>query len=227
MSKLLTIEDIRNPARKSGFDHVNQNNGEYNNRTPTWRAEGPYGSANSARGKWRGPSRYDATLAAQDYCDYINDNAVTVPATLATLDKSDRPVAARRTLTDREKTARAVIREETVKNPPKALHDPICYLIGVKGDSYAVKVGYADYNVYSRLDSLQTGNPRELVLLGQLPGGKATESALHAKYATWNILQEWFWPAASLLLEFGLTPLTFLHEIGPRNVLPPQRKVEA
>lgn len=85
------------------------------------------------------------------------------------------------------------------------MHDPVCYLIGIKNDIYAVKVGYADYNVYSRLDSLQTGNPRQLVLLGTLPGGIETEKRLHAKHAEANILQEWFRPRAALLSEFGLT----------------------
>lgn len=215
----LTIDALRNSARKSGFDHVNSCNPSSPRPRLYWRGEDWRGDSKAARKVWRGPTRQTTEQAAQDYCDYINGSAATAPATLKRPQRS-KPQQTRRVVSKREREARQVIREETAKNPPPPLHKPLCYLIGVKGDSFAVKVGYADYNVHSRLDSLQTGNPRELVLLGQLPGGKKTEAQLHAKYIKWNVLGEWFWPAADLIAEFGLSMGDFYVKIGERKILP-------
>lgn len=76
---MLTIEDIRNPARQSGFDHVNSGrggSGDGANRSERWRAscnvkDGGHAD-HSGYKKWRGPLRGAPELAAQDYCDYRN-----------------------------------------------------------------------------------------------------------------------------------------------------------
>lgn len=219
----LTIKDIRNPARKSGFDHVSSGGGRFARGShrggQPWKAVVRPGKRGASDAEYNGPRRGSPAEAAQDYCDYVNGSTTTAPATLKRPQRS-KPQQTRRVVSKREREARQVIREETAKNPPPPLHKPLCYLIGVKGDDFAVKVGYADYNVHSRLDSLQTGNPRELILLGQLPGGKKTEARLHAKYSKWNVLGEWFWPAAALIAEFGLSMGDFYVKIGERKILP-------
>lgn len=67
MSKKLTIEDIRNPDRASGFNYVNRATNAYRGTISTV----PY-HARAGGGKWHGPRRPEAEQAAQDYCDYIN-----------------------------------------------------------------------------------------------------------------------------------------------------------
>lgn len=212
MPKPLIIEDIRNPQRQSGFDYVKFTLPQHNTTKPynarTRRV--PRIGVDAAKTKtesdrWWGPRRATAEEAAQDYCDYVNGNRISAPTSLATVDKTARPNGTKRVLSERERRLRSELRAELRRNPPQRLHEPVCYLVGVKNDRTAVKIGYADYNVYSRLDSLQTGNPRELRLLGTLPGGIETEKRLHAKYIHHNVLQEWFRPSSALLGEFGLT----------------------
>lgn len=197
---MLTIDDIRKSGNRSGFAQVRSASAGPNGggQTCLWKS---YHYATN----WRGPYRRLPEEAAQDYCDYVNGNAVQASATLATVDKSARPQKRQRTISDRERRLRKELKLEQDRNPPARMHEPICYLVGIKGDVYAVKIGYADYNVYSRLDSLQTGNPRELILLATLPGGMETERKLHAKFQNLNILQEWFRPSRELLLAFGMS----------------------
>ena len=75
----LTIEDIRNPARSSGFDHVSSAKGGSkpgngnDNWSEKWRAAlGSRATAKDRAQSWRGPSRKFPETAAQDYCDYVN-----------------------------------------------------------------------------------------------------------------------------------------------------------
>jgi hypothetical protein len=72
---VVTIEDIRNPSRQSGFEHVG--NATTKGRTTRYRAQVGGTAANA----WRGPSRKTAEEAAQDYCDYVNGQAQAPPAT--------------------------------------------------------------------------------------------------------------------------------------------------
>lgn len=236
---MLTIEDIRNPARKSGFDRVNSAtggngpNGEYAaDRQPRWRASSGGGHPERAS-YWRGPSRANPEQAAQDYCDYINSGKAPTPKLRREPKLRKLPLALKRTpkqarpkpaqpvqdMSDREKRARAIVREEMRKRPSAKFHDPVVYLVGIEGDSCAVKVGYADYNVYSRVDSLQTGNPRPLILLGTIPGGKPKERELHEEFEPDNVLNEWFEPTRELLSAFDLTEKDYYESIGMEYIV--------
>lgn len=56
-------------------------------------------------------------------------------------------------------------------------------------DETAIKIGKSD-NPLTRLSSLQTGNPRELKLLGSSP--LLEESDVHLKFNEYRIRGEWF-----------------------------------
>jgi DNA-binding transcriptional ArsR family regulator len=55
-----------------------------------------------------------------------------------------------------------------------------------------VKIGWTSGRPQSRLRTLQVAHPHDLVLLGYIPGDKATERALHEKYAHLRLRGEWF-----------------------------------
>lgn len=70
---MLTIEDIRNSDRKSGFDHVNASSKGAGRSDPNWWTAVIYGGTQNKAGvAWRGRRRRIAEEAAQDYCDYVN-----------------------------------------------------------------------------------------------------------------------------------------------------------
>lgn len=76
------------------------------------------------------------------------------------------------------------------------------YLIS---DGTAYKIGQSAAHPQTRLKSLQTGNPRLLVLLGhhRVADRHAEESKLHTKHIKHNILGEWFHPAPAIRREFA------------------------
>lgn len=55
-----------------------------------------------------------------------------------------------------------------------------------------VKIGWTSGRPASRLKALQTAHPHDLVLICSIPGDKATERALHEKYAHLRLRGEWF-----------------------------------
>ena len=57
-----------------------------------------------------------------------------------------------------------------------------------------IKIGFTDdYNLSNRLDSLQTGNPYHLRVVGVIADGTAdAESAIHRKFADKRLCGEWF-----------------------------------
>jgi hypothetical protein len=73
---------------------------------------------------------------------------------------------------------------------------------GVQFMGRAVKIGYASKSVYQRIRDMQTGNPRQLVILGYKPGYRDDEQALHAQFIHHNILGEWFRPTPAILSTF-------------------------
>lgn len=77
---MLTVDDIRNPKRKSGFNHVNTKASAGENRKKPWHAEagrtkGTVGPAGGRAG-WRWVLRETAEEAALDYCDYMNGDPI-------------------------------------------------------------------------------------------------------------------------------------------------------
>jgi hypothetical protein len=77
-----------------------------------------------------------------------------------------------------------------------------------EGDSGPIKIGRSD-DPWKRLDSLQIGNPRRLVLIAARRIGKSVhiiERDIHGEFQTHQILGEWYAPVdglISLAAEYG------------------------
>ena len=194
----LTIEDIRNPKRRSGFDHVRFNSHDGHARKPYQANGGGRGTATGNPGgpAWFGSRRAAAEEAAQDYCDYVNAQRPQQPV----------PSMALRTaghVYDIEKSERGPEVEAAlgVLRDYKAQRDGRQGYVYLISDGTAYKVGYS-VNPNKRVAELQTGNPRKLSLLASIPGTEADEKALHQKYISDNLLQEWFAASPELRSEF-------------------------
>lgn len=201
---MITPNDLRNPKRKSGFDHVRRANDQRLGRTnpKPFQANGggrpinKHGVRKNTHA-WKGPRRASADLAAQDYCDYINGLGVLAPAALNT---PGHPIRPREPVPSEVEAALGVLRDHKAQ---KRGRQGYVYLIGVKGDRFGVKVGYS-VKPEARVGELQTGCPRELQLLAAFPGTESDERALHSKYIKYNLIGEWFTPTLELYEEFGL-----------------------
>lgn len=68
-----------------------------------------------------------------------------------------------------------------------------------EGDYGPIKIGWAE-DPEKRRGTLQTGNSRPLVLLGQLPGTVQDEHAWHARFHKERIIGEWFTATPQLLV---------------------------
>lgn len=58
-----------------------------------------------------------------------------------------------------------------------------------------VKIGYVRRGIRAaarRLHHLQTGNPRRLAIVAMMPGDNDTEHALHLKFKSLRVVNEWF-----------------------------------
>lgn len=82
---MLTIEDLRNPARKSGFDYVAVTRGgqgtnpkDHGDRKGGFRAAKYGGSLTKAGHAWQGAMHSDAEKAAQEYCNAVNEGKITM-----------------------------------------------------------------------------------------------------------------------------------------------------
>lgn len=199
---MLTVDDLHNPARKTGFNYVKKSSTVKSRPFQAQKFGGP--STDGKRGSgllWCGPYRLTAEEAAQDYCEYIN-GLVEQPQAAPTLNTPGH-VRRKSVVNERdpeEEAAWGVIRD---RNAQRAGRQGYVYCIGVTSDPYAVKVGYS-VNPEARVGELQTGNPRILVLLGKKEGTLEDERALHAKYIRDNTVGEWFKTSPALLGEFGL-----------------------
>lgn len=204
MSKPFTIEDLRNPTRKSGFRYVSAGGC----------GAGWQGSRNGGgrRDGWRGPLRRTPEQAAQDYCDYVNGLPVA---------QQPKPRRSPKAPVLRRNLQRAVhATRRTPSGAPSAQPRPrpiqpqkqrsgFVYLIGIMHDPDFVKVGWSSTSGFPRLAELQTGNPNLLVGLAEVPGTLRDEYKLHCRYEPDNILNEWFRVSPELLGEFEVTPMAF------------------
>jgi hypothetical protein len=66
-----------------------------------------------------------------------------------------------------------------------------------------IKIGFTDGDAAVRLDTLQTGSPVPLRLLGTRPGTLDDEKDLHRRFAGALVHGEWFRPVAELLDLIG------------------------
>jgi hypothetical protein len=219
---LLTIEDIRNPKRKSGFDHVNTIGGPSRKSADMWRAawriEGVSNSAGNFNQAYaRGPARPTPEEAAQDYCDYINGQQQAVPAAKKTKKSNIIRVERAKLKFVRHpqkprKTKDTVTAEETLTKPKTTKEGPgWVYCIGMVTDDSAVKIGESRDEPKFRLEGLQTGNPHELYLIGFIETKERLrlEDELHQKYAAYqhnsDFVGEWFAKHDDIVNEFTAT----------------------
>jgi hypothetical protein len=77
-------------------------------------------------------------------------------------------------------------------------------------DGEFIKIGVA-VDPQKRLNGLQTGNPRQLRLLGTVPGGTSLERGLHACFQARHVHGEWFrlteGEAGALIAALRLGPI--------------------
>lgn len=203
-----TIEDIRNPAYKSGYAHVNKTGSA---KTARGHNGGkPFHAQVYAKGErrrngkaheWVGPRRATAEEAAQDYCDYINGGQMVPSAALKTANHP-KPVRAPSNPSDPElKEARAVLRAAAQARSEE--RKGYVYLVGESDSPQFLKIGHTYQEPpEARLNGLQTGNPRKLVMWAFMEGTPEDEARLHAKYEKYNVLGEWFHTSAMLMHEF-------------------------
>lgn len=119
--------------------------------------------------------------------------------TSAGLARTGNPRVPRDPIVDNEvQAALGVLRDARAQR--RKLAQGYVYLIS---DGTAVKVGYS-VKPEARVAELQTGNPRELLLLAKKEGTEATEATLHTRFIEDNLILEWFRPSTTLLRWFGV-----------------------
>ena len=97
------------------------------------------------------------------------------------------------------------------------------YVVQAEGDS-PIKVGKSDRPLKRRIDQLQTGNPRQLVVLHVLVGGFDLEWQLHNKLKRARLVGEWFDgqsvdPFLDFVEDLGDRMLNW-HEESGKEILP-------
>lgn len=76
--------------------------------------------------------------------------------------------------------------------------DADSYVYFIQEEGGLVKIGVAK-DPDRRLKDLRAGNPRELVLLGTMRGGRDVEFELHNTFASYRERGEWFRPTKVLI----------------------------
>lgn len=66
-------------------------------------------------------------------------------------------------------------------------------------DGEYIKIGFSSTGAIDRLLVLQGANPRPLTLVATMPGTKALETELHARFHSLRVRGEWFRAEAPLL----------------------------
>jgi hypothetical protein len=77
------------------------------------------------------------------------------------------------------------------------------YLLGSPEDPGVVKIGFS-VNPTRRLKEIQRDNGHPLTLMGMLPGTRADEKAMHARFREHRKMGEWFYPTQELFSVFGV-----------------------
>lgn len=196
---MVTVESLRNPSRKSGYEHVRKDQ-----RRPANRPEFNAYQRLSVRPNrfWYGPVRRTPEEAAQDYCDYINSGVVADP--LPRLKSANHPKPVRGEVDPDLAAANAVI--SAAVEAQRSGRSGYVYLVCEENTNLIggfVKIGHTYQEPpQARLNGGQTFNPRKLIMLYAIPGTPEDERRLHQKYIHLNKLGEWFFFAPEILKEF-------------------------
>jgi hypothetical protein len=201
---MLTIEDIRNPIRQSGFDHVTVPGPRSNwkgYRTQVYQSQvGTHVPLKWSNGiVFSGLARATPEEAAQDWCDFVNSRG-RVPATPGLKRAGHLYEAPSPDYDPEEEAALGYLRDKRAQR----IEGKQGYVYAITDGEY-VKIGYST-NPSKRVAELQTGNARLLACIGTMEGTEDDEKLLHAKYAHLNVLQEWFEIDPELLAEFNNEP---------------------
>lgn len=195
---MLTIDDLRNPKRKSGFNYVKVTWGGGNQKNnPITKYQSQHGS--SKVGTRLGKRRATAEEAAQDYCNHVNGRNVQPIPALNNPGHAVRPKLP--VMSEEVADALGVLRDARAQRMGRQGY---VYCIGERsgGNQGYVKIGYS-VNPEARVGELQTGNPRVLYLVAKMPGTEADEKRIHAKFIHKNVVGEWFHRDYDVLEEFA------------------------
>ena len=191
---MITAADIANPARQTGYNHVQYSAHKGQNITKPYNAVVYGGTLDKAGRRWKGIMRATAEEAAQDYCDFINADGQQ-PTAQAKLNRAGHT----RVRKHGERSTRIVVREE----PKERQISGYVYCIS---DGTALKIGKTTNHPSNRVAELQTGNPRLLRLIAciETENVTETEAMLHLRFEHLNVLGEWFDHDDMILMEFGV-----------------------
>lgn len=192
-----TVQDLVNPARQTGYDHVQFSAPKGSTYAKPYQAIAYGGKLDKAGRSWKGPRRATPIESAQDYCDYVNSGLAVVPVKL---NKAGHVrVREPKEQTEERKAAYRVLRE-TVEERGSA---GFVYCIS---DGTALKIGKTSNHPSNRVAELQTGNPRLLKLLAYVEADNVVvaELEMHRKFSHLNVLGEWFSHDEVILVEFGV-----------------------
>lgn len=209
---MITVEDIRNSARQSGFEHVSYNRPDRPVASSHGGGQKLYQAQSAIGGTlFRGPMRSTAGMAAQDYCDYINSQPIKLPVG-STVKAVKAPALMLRQAGHKRHSTSTFVRPRKAARKPKPYMKAMAgylYLIGEAENESVVKVGWSKRAQYARLPELQTGNSRILLGIAERPGTLEDEYKLHLAYEPDNVLQEWFEVSPELLAEFDVSETEF------------------
>jgi hypothetical protein len=198
---LITIEDIRNPDRVSGFNNVTSNGLRTN-----WRASS--GNTTTAGGRtpgWRGPTRKTPEAAAQDYVDFVNLTTGKIQVRALHPRRRTIQIRRQRELSPAEQVAKDIVRDA---RGWRRGQEGFIYLVAeheivVPGDFVKIGGTVAD-PPEQRLGDYQVGNPRRLYMVAKRSGTYADEQELHRIYAAERKVGEWFTATVDMLADFGI-----------------------
>lgn len=93
-------------------------------------------------------------------------------------------------------------------------------------DGEFIKIGYSN-EPKSRMNSLRSGNPRTLRLLGVIPGTLAIEKSLHQRFAHLEVRREWFKDNRHEIINLIEQLVRTANPNGPMPLLPYTQDIEA
>lgn len=83
-------------------------------------------------------------------------------------------------------------------------------------DNEFMKIGTTT-KLFSRIKDIQTGNPRELRIIGLMKGGKKEEEELHERFNRYRKRGEWFYYNDEILNTFN--PKHWKFALSPRDLI--------